>query len=160
MYYISWFCVFERQLFLVIQIHHHIFVSYFKLFIMRKIMILCAAFLLPLFTLDLRADDENAVLKIPLSIGKGNDLRRDISQCFISAYYYEMMSYIQTDITENLGKIDISVTNISTGEIWSDTINSKTDNQSILQISGSLGYYLIVYTTSSGDTIEGSFTIE
>lgn len=71
-----------------------------------------------------------------------------------------MMSYIQTDITENLGKIDISVTNISTGEIWYDTINSKTDNQSILQISGSLGYYLIVYTTSSGDTIEGSFTIE
>ena len=123
-------------------------------------MILCVAFLLPLFTLDLRADDENTVLKIPLSIGKGNDLRRDISQCFISAYYYEMMSYIQTDITENLGKIDISVTNISTGEIWSDTINSKTDNQSILQISGSLGYYLIVYTTSSGDTIEGSFTIE
>ena len=58
-----------------------------------------------------------------------------------------------------LGKIEIIVTNSSTGESWSNFFDSSIEPQSFLQISGTPGYYNVEYVTESNETYVGSFVI-
>lgn len=71
-----------------------------------------------------------------------------------------MLSAVHTTVSTDLGEIDVTVTNCSTGEFWQDTIDSSITSQHLLQISGTSGFYEITYTTESGDLYEGSFVIE
>ena len=127
---------------------------------MRKLMILFMALLLPLSAINMRADEEDAVIKIPLNYGKGVDLRRDFSQELVVSCYYGMMSSIQTSFFADLGEIEVYVTNCSTGEMWYDTFDSGVEPHTVLYISGAAGLYEITYTTESGDVYEGSFIVE
>ena len=127
---------------------------------MRKIMILVMAFLLPFTALEMRADDEVQISKIPLRNNKGNELCRNVSGDNIISNFYVMFSCVETLVTEDLGEVTVIVTNTSTGEFWSDTFDSATERQSFLQISGSQGYYEIEYITESGDVYSGQFLIE
>lgn len=127
---------------------------------MRKIMILMMAFLLPFTALEMRADDEVQISKIPLRNNKGNELCRNVSGDYITSNFYVMFSCVETLVTEDLGDVEVIVTNTSTGEFWSDTFDSTTERQSFLQISGSQGYYEIEYITESGDVYSGQFLIE
>lgn len=117
------------------------------------------ALLLPLSAINMRADEEDAVIKIPLNYGKGVDLRRDFSQELIISCYYGMMSCIQTSVSSDLGEVEVSVTNCSTGDMWYDTFDSGEEPYTVLYISGAAGLYEITYTTESGDVYEGSFMI-
>lgn len=123
-------------------------------------MILFMALLLPLSAINMRADEEDAVIKIPLNYGKGVDLRRDFSQELVVSCYYGMMSSIQTSFFADLGEIEVYVTNCSTGEMWYDTFDSGVEPHTVLYISGAAGLYEITYTTESGDVYEGSFIVE
>ena len=116
--------------------------------------------LLPLSAFQMRADDENVVKKIPLEMGHKIDLSRGISQEFLSSYYYRMINCIQTIIASDLGEIEVKVTNCSTGETWYETFNSGLYSQHMLQISGTSGFYEIIYITESGVMYEGSFILE
>ena len=62
------FWLFERPFLLVFMPYPHTFVLYFKSNSMRKFMIVFMALLLPLSVLEMRADDEDAVIKIPISV--------------------------------------------------------------------------------------------
>jgi hypothetical protein len=127
---------------------------------MKKIVVLFMALLLPLSALKMRADEEDAVIKIPLSYDKGADLRRDSSPDLITSIYYGMLSSIQTIISSDLGDIDVMVYNISTGESWFDTFDSSLEMQTFLPISGDVGLYEIIYMTESGEIYSGSFIID
>ena len=127
---------------------------------MRKLMFLFMALLLPLSAIEMRADEEIVAKKIPLNYNKGTDLRRDFTPELITACYYGMMSCIQTSVCSDLGEVEVSVTNCSTGEMWYDTFDSGEESYTFLYISGSAGLYEITYTTESGDVYEGSFMIE
>ena len=61
---------------------------------------------------------------------------------------------------EDLGEVTLTVTNLSTGEIFYDTFDSVAATQSLTPISGSLGYYKVVYFAECGDIYNGSFTLE
>lgn len=127
---------------------------------MRKILILLTAILLPLFAVHISAD-EPVNMKIPLkqstSTGK---ITRGLSLESIEAYYYGMLSAVYTSVAADLGEIDITVTNCSTGESWEDTFDSSSISQHLLPISSTPGLYEVTYTTSSGDLYEGTFVIE
>lgn len=78
----------------------------------------------------------------------------------ITCYYIGFTSSIQTTVMKDFGNVDVTVVNSNTGDIWFDTFDSGEESQTVLQISGNEGLYEITYTTESGDTYEGSFTIE
>ena len=126
---------------------------------MRKLLILLMAMLLPLSALEISADEKGVIQKIPLQIGKSTILKRDCTVP-IEANYYGMISGIQTSVSEDIGEVEVLVTNTSTGEFWMTSFDSSNEQQSFLQISGTPGYYDIEYITESGDIYEGTFLIE
>jgi hypothetical protein len=127
---------------------------------MRKILILTMAFLLPVFALEMRADEKEQIKKIPLKMDSNKDLCRSLVDEPIVSVYYAMFTSIQTTVTDDLGEVDLTVTNLMTGESWWTTFDSGETSQSLLPISGSPGYYEIEYITESGDVYVGEFLIE
>lgn len=85
---------------------------------------------------------------------------RDLSMFPIQALFNGMSSTIQTTVTSDLGEIEMTVTNLSTGEAWSDSFDSGVIMQTLLPISGTPGFYEIEYVTESGDVYAGEFLIE
>lgn len=126
---------------------------------MRKTIILLVAFLLPLSALKMSADEKGTIRPIPLIKVEKKDLSRSLSHESMMAGYYGMLSSIQTTVTEDLGEIEVTVTNLSTGEAWSDSFDSGVIMQTLLPISGTPGYYEIEYITESGDTYVGCFEL-
>lgn len=150
---------FERPDFLALPHYIHTFATNQKANFMKKIIIIMMALLLPLSAFEMSADNEKAVMKIPLEVKNNKDLDRSLIQEPIFSYYYGMMSFVQTSVTSDLGVVDVMVTNSSTGESWYDSFDSSEEPQTILQISGEAGLYEITYTTESGDIYECTFVI-
>ena len=121
-------------------------------------MIVFMALLLPLSVLEMRADDEKVVKKIPVHKTGGTHLGRTLVE--IDACYFGMMSCVQTVVSTDLGEVGVMILNCSTGESWYATFDSGVEPQALLQISGDSGLYEITYTTEAGDAYEGSFMIE
>lgn len=117
------------------------------------------ALLLPLFALDMSADDEKAIMIIPLELGPEKNLTRSLIEEPIFCHYYGMLTSIVTTFASDLGDVTLTVTNTSTGEVWYDVFDSGTDPQAILPISGTPGFYEITYITSSGDVYEGTLVL-
>ena len=115
---------------------------------------------MPFSALYIRADVNGVIAKIPLKVENGKKLSRDLIQLSIESCYYGMLSAIHTTVSTDLGEIDVTVTNCSTGELWEDTFDSFTESQHLIQISSTPGLYEVTYTTESGDLYEGTFMIE
>ena len=96
--------------------------------------------------------------EIPIRQSGSHGSIRSLSE--IQAYYNGMLSAVYTSVTFDLGEIDVTVTNCSTGEFWEDTFDSSSISQHLLPISSTPGLYEVTYTTSSGDLYEGTFMIE
>lgn len=126
---------------------------------MRKLFMFLMALLLPLFALKMSADDEKAIMKIPIELGPEENLTRSLIEEPIMCHYHGMITSIVTAFNSNLGDVSLTVTNTSTGEAWHDVFDSATEPQTLLPISSTPGLYEIVYTTQSGDVYEGSFII-
>lgn len=126
---------------------------------MRKFLLFLAALLMPVFALDMRADDEEAVTKIPLKmVSTGKNVRSLIPES-IECHYLGMMNAVVTTAWSDLGDVALTVTNCSTGSVWYDTFDSAVDPQTMLVLSGEAGIYQIAYITESGGVYEGTFTI-
>ena len=117
------------------------------------------AVLLPLSALEMSADEKEA-RKIHLTKDFTKKVERTLFVLPLESYYLGMLSSIQTTVTSDLGRIDMTVTNLMTGESWSDSFDSAMTPQTFLPISGAPGLYEITYLTSFGDLYEGTFTIE
>lgn len=126
---------------------------------MRKFLLFLTALLMPVFALDMRADDEDAVMKIPLKIDPGTNLNRNIVPDLIECHYLGMMNAVVTTVWSDLGEVVLTVTNCSTGNVWYDTFDSAMDSQKMLVLSGEPGVYEIVYVTESGGVYEGAFVL-
>ena len=71
-----------------------------------------------------------------------------------------MVSCIHTNVSTDLGMVNMLVTNCSTGEVWSSVFDSGVQSHAVIQLSGTPGFYVISYIASSGDVYEGEFIIE
>lgn len=112
-------------------------------------------------TLPMRGDspsDAKVVISIR-QVGKQPTVR-DLTILPLQACYDGVMYSIHTVVTSDLGEVDLTVTNLMTGESWWTTFDSGETSQSLLPISGSPGYYEIEYITESGDVYVGEFLIE
>lgn len=126
---------------------------------MRKFLLFLTALLMPVFALDMRADDEEAVTKIPLKmVSTGKNVRSLVPES-IECHYLGMMNAVVTTVWSDLGDVALTVTNCSTGNVWYDTFDSAQEPQAALALSGEPGIYEIVYITETGDIYEGTFTI-
>lgn len=126
---------------------------------MRKFLLFLTALLMPVFALDMRADGEDAVMKIPLKMDSGTYLNRSLVPESVECHYFGMMNSVVTTVWSDLGEVVLTVTNCSTGNVWYDKFDSAQEPQAALALSGEPGIYEIVYITESGDIYEGTFTI-
>lgn len=126
---------------------------------MRKFLLFLTALLMPVFALDMRADGEDAVMKIPLKMDSGTYLNRSLVPESVECHYFGMMNSVVTTVWSDLGEVVLTVTNCSTGNVWYDTFDSAQEPQAALALSGEPGIYEIVYITETGDIYEGTFTI-
>ena len=115
------------------------------------------AVLLPLSAFEMSADEKEA-RKIPISKSTDLTLQRERLELPIESYFIGMVNAIQTTVTFDLGTIEITVTNLSTGDTWTDIFDSAVTPH-LLPISGASGIYKITYLTSFGDLYEGIFNI-
>ena len=127
---------------------------------MRRLFVFLTALLLPLFAFEMNADEEKAIMKIPLELEPGILLGRTQIQEPVECHYYYMMNAIVTTVFQNLGAATLTVTNYSTGSVWCSSFDSAMEPQNFLSISGESGFYEIIYVTESGNLYKGSFTID
>ena len=127
---------------------------------MKKLIFYLMALLLPLSAFEMSADDENAVMKIPLELDIEQNFERQVGAMLVECYYYGMMNTIITNVWSDLGNVTLTITNCSTGSVWYDTFDSALEPQTVLTLSGEPGIYEIVYITESGGVYEGTFTIQ
>ena len=76
----------------------------------------------------------------------------------IECYYVGFDSSVVIVFSEDIGTVDISIVNTSTGEVFFDTVDAK-DGQYAVGISGDDGTYILQIGTESGDIYEGEFTL-
>lgn len=116
--------------------------------------------LLPLSTFVSDADEKELKQEIPLKHLVTDKLNRSLQQVPIESCYFGMIPSVQTVVYTNLGTVELTVTNCSTGEVWYETFDSAYAPQNVLMLSGTSGFYEVTYATSSGDIYEGGFYVE
>ena len=65
---------------------------------------------------------------------------------------------VYIDFMENVGRVSIAVSNLSTGETVYGTADS-IDGSAVLYTSGKSGTYILQIGTESGDVYEGEFIL-
>lgn len=144
----------------MIVFSHDNFVPNLKLIVMKKIIFFLSALLLPFFAFEMSADDETAVITIPLKVDVEQNFNRSLVQDSIVSCYYGMDKSIFTTFYSDRGIVHLTITNTATGEVWYDTFDSGVQSHAVTPISGTPGWYEIVYTTAAGEVYEGSFMLE
>lgn len=92
-------------------------------------------------------EEEEKPLKKPRTPDSGSD---------IMAYYQDGMIYFQ--FAYDMGEVEITVTNESTGEMWQQTDDSAFGATSIAS-STTAGNYYITIVTDDASCYSGSFTL-
>lgn len=117
------------------------------------------AVLLPLSLFGMNDENEKAVMKIPLEMQHRNNYGRTLPHETIECYYYGLMNNIITNVFSDLGDVTLTVTNHSTGEVWYDTFDSGVQSHAVTPISGTPGYYQVIYQIESGNMYYGYFIL-
>lgn len=125
---------------------------------MRKIFFLLAL-LLPFFASRVDAEDEKVVIPFDVQKVVNDRNNRSLIQNTITACYYGMFEGILTNVSSNLGQIEVVVTNETTGEMWHFLFDSTSYRQDLLRISGTPGFYCVTYTTDRGEKYQGTFNL-
>lgn len=95
---------------------------------------------------------EKKVVHVELEEGDGDeDNKHPRTLIPITCVYVD--GTVQLTILENLGEIELFVTNQTTGEQWS------TANNWVLQTSTAAGVYLVEIITEDGTTYWGTYTL-
>ncbi len=104
-------------------------------------------------------DDSPVKIEIPLGEGK-DESYDDRSLAIIPLEAYYQNGIISLDFTHNVGNVEVSVRNTTTGNNWSGTVNSADGMGEISVVGGGAGSYTITLVTAYGDKYHGTFTID
>lgn len=88
---------------------------------------------------------------VALQKGKSNEIKHPRTLIPITCVYTD--GTVQLTMLENLGEMELIVTNQTTGEQW------RTVNNCVLQTSTDSGVYLVEIITEDGTTYWGTYTI-
>ncbi|MBO5956881.1 MAG: hypothetical protein J6Q39_04930 [Bacteroidales bacterium] len=128
-----------------------------------KLLLILLAVFMPLSAFVLNADEPPHKQEIPLHLinnGSQDKDNRSLIQHSIECHYLSMMNAVVTTVWADLGDVNLTVTNCSTGNVWYDSFDSALEPQTMLTLSGEPGTYQIIYITESGDIYEGILNIE
>ena len=75
----------------------------------------------------------------------------------LAAYYQGETIYL--DFTHNVGNVQVSVQNSTTGCHWTKTVNAADGMCEISIANGGAGHYTITLVTAYGDIYYGTFTM-
>ncbi len=119
---------------------------------MKKVflLLLIAAFL-PLTSVVAQSNDPTPILDLVITIKPFKPQPpikpRSIVEPDIAAYYSN--GTITIVFNADLGEADIVVTNLSTGDVWSDNVEGLCTTS--IMLSDDAGYYTITIQTDEGD---------
>ena len=125
---------------------------------MKKfVLILCALFFVQ-FSNIIRAEEQRNILIVKKKDSEDvpKQRPRDLIQVPISCFYSEGTLFFT--FMEDLGELEISVTNLDTGAEIFDEIDSFCGN-ALLEVPESSGEYQIEITTENGDSYYGEYTL-
>ena len=128
-----------------------------------KLLLILLAVFMPLSAFVLNADEPPHKQEIPLHLinnGSQDKDNRSLIQLPIECHYLSMMNAVVTTVWADLGDVNLTVTNCSTGNVWYDSFDSALEPQTLLPLSGEPGTYQLVYITESGGVYEGTFNIQ
>lgn len=104
------------------------------------------------------AEDENPIKKpIVLTPEKGYGDERGVVIIPLEAYYQGETIFL--DFTYNVGNVEVSVRNTTTGNCWSGTVNSADGMGEISITGGGVGSYTLTLVTEYGDCFNGYFNL-
>lgn len=125
---------------------------------MKKVFLILSLLLLSLPNLVMAEDPKKE--QGPIIIGQENDFPKEPRTpdfgSDITAYYQDGVVYLQFGY--DMGEVEISVTNETTGEMWQQTDDSAFGSASIAT-SASAGSYTISIVTDDGVCYSGSFAL-
>lgn len=126
---------------------------------MKKALLFSVALLMLLPVQNIIADDDNKTVVLEIDIYQTKQAaQRSFVDIPLECYYVGFDSSVVTVFSEDIGIVDISIVNTSTGEVFFDTVDSK-GGQCAVRISGEDGTYILQIGTESGDIYEGEFTL-
>ncbi|MBE6318813.1 MAG: DUF3244 domain-containing protein [Bacteroidales bacterium] len=96
------------------------------------------------------------IVEIPIKKDKKTRPRTPDFGSDITAYYQDGVVYLQ--FSYDMGEVDVTVTNETTGEMWQQTDDSAFGSASIAT-SASAGSYTISIVTDDGVCYSGSFAL-
>ena len=104
------------------------------------------------------AEDENPIKKpIVLTPEKGYGDERGVVVIPLEAYYQGETIFL--DFTHNVGNVQVSVRNMTTGNSWSGTVDSADGMGEINIAGGGTGSYTLTLVTAYGDRFTGNFNL-
>lgn len=125
---------------------------------MKKVISILIAVILPLFSLSAIADPDYGVT-LPVEIHNStNRPTRGTVYIPLTCTYESLSGGIVTVFAQNIGMINITITNTNTGNVINDVVDSS-NGQALTIFSGASGNYVIDYTLLIGTTYEGDFEI-
>ena len=96
------------------------------------------------------------IILTPEEILDGSD-DRGVVIIPLEAYYQGETIYL--DFTYNVGRVQVSVRNTTTGNCWSGTVNSADGMGEISITGGGAGSYTLTLVTAYGDCFNGYFNL-
>lgn len=127
---------------------------------MKKI-VLILSFLCLVATSSWSAEDDHQFIPIAVldnTVVTGQTHRAPIF-IPIQAYYDVFFTSVCVQFLQNIGDVDVTITNLCTGDYVKYDVDSSI-GWTMLPISGEAGTYRIVLLLSSGAGYEGQFEIE
>ncbi|MBR5904897.1 MAG: hypothetical protein IKZ51_00395 [Bacteroidales bacterium] len=111
---------------------------------------------LPLFSISHVQGEEEQIVILPANSFDAE--RPNRTNVPIEAYYNCALSSIIVFFSENLGPVQTTITNITTGDIFEDTINAY-GTPAIFPVLQSGCSYLLLFTLPNGDAYYGEFDL-
>lgn len=123
----------------------------------RFVLILCALFFVQ-FSNIIRAEEQRNILIVKKKDSEDvpKQCPRDLIQVPIACFYSNGSLFFT--FMEDLGELEINVTNLDTGTEIFDEIDSFCGN-ALLEVPESSGEYQIEITTENGDSYYGEYTL-
>ena len=123
----------------------------------RFVLILCALFFVQ-FSNIIRAEEQRNILIVKKKDSEDvpKQRPRDLIQVPIACFYSNGSLFFT--FMEDLGELEINVTNLDTGTEIFDEIDSFCGN-ALLEVPESSGEYQIEITTENGDSYYGEYTL-
>lgn len=106
------------------------------------------------------ADDDNTYIPIPVldNTTVTGRTHRTPAVIPIQAYYDVLINSIVIQFIQNIGDVEVAITNLSTGYTVEYEVDSRI-GVTYLQTSGDVGTYQIEFLLSSGFRYEGQFEV-